>query len=313
MQTRIQETQTVADGARLAEPLDARPRVRVAAFGLGPHLQRIAEIVFRHARHNPYRFEVVPSREPDEFDLALVDMTVKGANDVARTLRGLPRARAVVTVGRRQDPTRVCDDLMLQRFAMNLLSVLNKTVESRAALSQSCRSPAAISSFGQTADALQTMLGRRARILLVDPSPTARRQLTLDMSSLGLDAQGVGSAAEAREALAQRPYEAVMLECDLPDGSGLTLVRDIRRDPALRSAATVVLTRRSGSWDKLMAAASACDAYLVKPASAPVLRDTLMRCLQRPLQAGRPARTPALRVGLSRLSVALRLQPQTQT
>jgi hypothetical protein len=32
--------------------LDPRPRYRVANFGLGHKLQRLMEIVLRHARHN---------------------------------------------------------------------------------------------------------------------------------------------------------------------------------------------------------------------------------------------------------------------
>ena len=72
--------------------LDPRPAYRVAAFGLGPRLQRITEIVFRHAHHNPYRFQVVASREPDAFDLALVYMPPQGARDIARLLRRPARA-----------------------------------------------------------------------------------------------------------------------------------------------------------------------------------------------------------------------------
>ncbi len=265
---------------------DPRPAFRVAAFGLGPRLQRIMEIVFRHAHHNPYRFQAVASREPDEFDLALVDMTTQGARDIARTLRGLARARTVVTVGRRQDPTRVCDDLVLQRFALNLLTVLNRVVEQhRSAASARTGAGVAPPPGVRPTDALERALGRRARVLLIDPSPAARRQLSLALAALGLDAEGVGSAAEARDTLALRRYEGVVLESDLPDACGLTIVRDIRRDSAWRHTPTIVLTRRSSPWDKLKAAAAGCDAYLVKPTSTPVLRATVLRCLERGSQA----------------------------
>ena len=59
-------------------------------------------------------------------------MTAKGSGEVARTLQGLPRSHAIVKVGRREDPTRACDDLVLQRFALNLLAVLNQAVERQA-------------------------------------------------------------------------------------------------------------------------------------------------------------------------------------
>lgn len=288
---------------------DGRPLVRVAAFGLGPRLRRIAEIVFRHARHNPYRFEVVVSREPEDFDLALVDMTVWGGAEVARTLRGLPKARAVVTVGRRQDPGRTCDDLCLQRFALNLINVLNRVVESRLDREQiQGKAQASAKATGQ-AHWLAT-LGRRPRVLLLEPGATARRQLTLAISALGLQPDAVASLAEARESLAQRRYEVMLLEWDLPDGSGLSLVRDIRRHRLLRATATLMLTRRDGPLDKLRAAAAGCDAYLVKPASTLVLRETLLRCLASPILEVPGVPTGDRSGTLARLSATLRFQPQ---
>jgi CheY-like chemotaxis protein len=301
--------------------LDPRPAYRVAAFGLGPRLQRITEIVFRHAHHNPYRFQVVASREPDDFDLALVDMTTQGARDIARTLRGLARARTVVTVGRRQDPTRVRDDLVLQRFALNLLTVLNRVVEQhRVAVSVRHEAAAPLSAGVRPAEVLERALGRRARVLLIDPSPVARRQLSLALAALGLDAEGVGTAAEARDILAMRRYEGVLLESDLPDAKGLSIVRDLRLDPAWRHTPAIVLTRRGSPWDKLQAAVAGCDAYLVKPASTSVLQATVLRCIERgkPLVSHTPAVAVAtahpawanLRARFSRLSASVRMQMQ---
>lgn len=304
---------------------DPRPALRVAAFGLGPRLQRITEIVLRHAHHNPYRFQVVASREPDDFDVALVDMTAQGAGDIARTLRGLARARTVVTVGRRQDPTRVCDDLVLQRFAMNLLTVLNRVADQQRVntLARAGAPVPVVRNPPGTVDVLERALGRRPRVLLIDPSPVARRQLSLALAILGLDAEGVGTAAEARDTLGLRRYEGVVLESDLPDASGLAIVRDIRRDPAWRSTPTIVLTRRSSPWDKLKAAAAGCDAYLVKPTSTPVLRDTVLRCIERGARdtagsvnasssamADRPA-SGDWRTRWARLSASARVQPQS--
>jgi CheY-like chemotaxis protein len=300
---------------------DPRPAYRVAAFGLGARLQRIAEIVFRHARHNPYRFQVVASREPDDFDLALVDMTTQGARDIARTLRGLARARTVVTVGRRQDPTRVCDDLVLHRFALNLLTVLNRVVEQhRVAVSVRHEAAAPLSAGMRPSEVLERALGRRPRVLLIDPSPVARRQLSLALATLGLDAEGVGTAAEARDILALRRYEGVLLDSELPDANGLSIVRDLRRDPAWRCTPTIVLTRRSSPWDKLKAAAAGCDAYLVKPSSTSVLKATVLRCIERgspvvtptpavPVATAQPA-WASLRARVSRLSASARLQMQ---
>lgn len=282
------ETPSHAPPATPGQP-GGRPEIRVAAFGLGGKFQRILEIVFRHARHNPYRFVLAASRGPGDYDLALVDMTAKGGPEVAQTLRRLPEGRPIVTVGRREDPTRARDDLVLQRFALNVLVVLNGTVERHLTRPAAALARKAAEWFG-VPDA-ERLLGRRARVLLIDESPAVRRQLSLALHQMGLDSEGVGTAREALDVIAVRRYELVILEAALSDIGGLRLTRDIKRDPALRGMPVIVLSRRSGPLDLLRGAMSGCDSYLVKPVSLQTLRETVARCLRKSLAA--IARQPA--------------------
>lgn len=268
-----------------------QPPFRVAAFGLGGKFQRIVEIVFRHARHNPYRFVIAEARGPGDYDLALVDMTAKGGPEVAQTLRRLPQARPIVTVGRREDPTRACDDLVLQRFALNLLAALNRAVD-RHLLRPMVAIARAAAPWVVRPDA-ETLLGRKPRVLMIDESPAVRRQLSLALLPMGLDSEGVGSAREALDVMAVRRYELVVLEATLPDASGLRLARDIKRDPALRGMPVIVLTRRGGPLDLLRGAMSGCDCYLVKPVSLQTLRESVTRCVHRSLAASAPATVAA--------------------
>ncbi|HYF58917.1 MAG TPA: response regulator [Burkholderiaceae bacterium] len=284
--------------AATAAPSEPRPEIRVAAFGLAHKFQRILEIVFRHARHNPYQFVIAPSRGPGDFDLALVDMTAKGGPEVAQTLRRLPEARPIVTVGRREDPARACDDLVLQRFALNLLGALNRAVErnlpdlARRGAAAFMRGAAAL--FGDLDP--ERVLGRRPRVLMVDPSPAVRRQLALALQQMGIEGEGVATAREALEALALRRYELVVTESVLADGSGLRLARGVKRDPALRGTSVIVLTRRSGPLDVLRGALSRCDVYLVKPVSMQTLREAVGRCMRRSLAETAPRGLPQLAI-----------------
>ena len=268
-----------------------RPEIRVAAFGLSAKFQKVLEIVFRHARHNPYRFVLAASRGPGDYDVALVDMTARGGPEVAQTLRRLPEGRPIVTVGRREDPTRARDDLVLQRFALNVLAVLNRAVE-RHVLRPAAALARRVGSLFGLPD-VERLLGRRARVLLVDESPAVRRQVSLALHQMGLDSEGVGTAREALDVIAVRRYELVITEAELSDIGGLRLARDIKRDPALRGMAVIVLTRRSGPLDLLRGALSGCDSYLVKPVSLQTLRETVVRCLRKPLAAAARHSVPA--------------------
>jgi len=266
---------------------DPRPEYRVAAFGLAHRFQRLLEIVLRHARHNQYRFVLAGSRGPGDYDLALVDMTAKGGPEVASTLRRLPESRPVVTVGRRGDPTRACDDLLLQRFTMSVLDTLNRVVDQklRAAGSRSAaRAGAGLPGPGSGGplDAY-ALLGRRPRALIVDDSPVVRRQLALALGQMSIDSEGVGSAAEAIDVLGARHYELMLVDVVMADLDGLQLTRRVKADPALRSMPVIVVTTRSSLRDLVRGALSGCNSYLVKPVSLQTLRETATRCLRKSL------------------------------
>ena len=278
--------------------LDPRPLYRVANFGLGHKLQRLMEIVLRHARHNQYRFELSPSRGPGEYDIAMVDMTARGGPEVANTLRRLPQARPVVKVGRRNDEVRGHDDLLQASFTMNLLATLNRVVEERlltqvahrrqnappAPRLRSVDSAAAAprtATDGDMQDTVTQLPTRRPRVLVVDDSPTVRRQLAVAMHRMGLDSEGVSSAREALDTLASRRYELVFVDVVMPEMDGYQLTREIKRNKLLRPMPVVILTSRSSPFDLARGALAGCNSYLVKPVSLQSLRETVARQLHR--------------------------------
>jgi len=268
---------------------DVRPQFRVAVFGLGRKFQRLMEIVLRHARHNQYRYVLTPARAPGEYDIALVDMTVRGGPEVASTLRLLPQARPVVRVGRRNDEARGRDDLLQATFTMNLLKTLNRVVDEVLLGRQAGPAPHA---HPVMVDG-ETNAPRRARALVVDDSAAVRRQLAVALHRMAVDSEGASSAAEALAMLASTRYELVFVDVVMPDVDGYQLTRAIKRDPALRRVPVVILTGRSSPFDLARGALAGCDSYLVKPVALQSLRDTVFRQLrrwQRPGDDGRGMR-----------------------
>ena len=279
--------------------LDPRPFYRVASFGIGSKLQRLTEIVLRHARHNRYRYELAPSGGAGGYDIAMVDMTEQSGRQTADSLRGLPQARPVVRVGRRSDADRGHDDLLRSSFTLNLLDTLNRVVDERA-LKRSAEAgavpaagtapglgrgtglpplpPAAVpGAFDRTAE----VASRRPRVLLVDDSPTVRRQLAIALHRMGLDSEGVSSAHEALDTLSSRRYELAFVDVVMPDMDGYRLTREIKRNPLLRPMPVVILTSRSSPFDLARGALAGCNSYLVKPVSLQSLRETVTRQLTR--------------------------------
>jgi DNA-binding response OmpR family regulator len=102
----------------------------------------------------------------------------------------------------------------------------------------------------------------RNRILLVEDDGFLRENLARLLEQYQYEVFGVGSAAEALRALADKEYHLIVLDLGLPDADGFDLCRHIRqkwRTPIL------MLTARTDSMDKVIGLEIGADDYLTKP------------------------------------------------
>ena len=68
-----------------------------------------------------------------------------------------------------------------------------------------------------------------ARVLVVDDEPQILRGLRVVLRRAGFQVDVAASVAEALDALAVRPPDALVLDLILPDGTGVDVLRDLRR------------------------------------------------------------------------------------
>lgn len=264
---------------------DNRPEFRVALFGVAAKFERMLEIVSRHAHHNQYRFTLATDRTASNFDIALVDMTVPGGPEVASTLNKMLNGRTVVRMGRREDDARGPDDVTHQGFAARILGALNRYVEAnmpaQAGVGVNLDSLAPELADHVLGDDPDVPDARRPRALIVDDSPTVRRQLAVALGQMGMESEAVSSAQEALELLSLREYELVFADVIMPEQDGYQLTRQIKRDKSLKGTPVIILTSRSSPFDLAKGALAGCSSYLVKPVSLQSLRDTVYRQLNR--------------------------------
>ncbi|MBK7002601.1 MAG: response regulator transcription factor [Rhodoferax sp.] len=114
-------------------------------------------------------------------------------------------------------------------------------------------------------------------VLFVEDDVDLREELSDYLMTAGYHVKGVGSVADAEVALAQ-PFDLLILDINLPDGSGMELCRRLR--PYIRSG-IVMCTGRSERELRIGGLKDGADAYLVKPVDPEELEATLISISRR--------------------------------
>jgi DNA-binding response OmpR family regulator len=112
-----------------------------------------------------------------------------------------------------------------------------------------------------------------------------------------------GSIAEARAHLAQMPADLVLIEADLPDGSGLALAADIKRRRPITQ--TIVITSQPSIERAIEAIRLGAGDFLIKPLEAPVVTARMRKAVRRHhRERSRLRRMRRLRRACHKLNVA---------
>lgn len=108
-----------------------------------------------------------------------------------------------------------------------------------------------------------TTLGKGIQLALQDPDVTIA--LT-------------GTLSQAREMLAQKKFDLLILDVNLPDGSALDLLREVRQGEAVP---VILLTANDSEMDVVTGLESGADDYITKPFSLAILRARVNAQLRR--------------------------------
>lgn len=121
----------------------------------------------------------------------------------------------------------------------------------------------------------------RIQVLVVDDSPTVRRQLTLAFERMGVACDAVPSAVAGLERMSAIRYDLVLVDVVMPEVDGYQLTREIRRRH--RGIPVIILTSRSSPFDLARGALAGCASYLVKPVTLRKLEAAVIKVLRKTL------------------------------
>jgi len=104
-------------------------------------------------------------------------------------------------------------------------------------------------------------------ILLLEDDPQLGRALSHSLEAAGLAVNWVRTVAEADRFLDSGPYTIVLLDLGLPDGSGLEVLKAMRRRDD--RSPVLILTARDAIEDRIRGLDAGADDYLSKPFAVP--------------------------------------------
>jgi len=101
------------------------------------------------------------------------------------------------------------------------------------------------------------------RALVVDDSPSVRKQLELELDLFNVNVDFAKSAEEALTLIDTHHYQVAFLDVVLPDKDGFQICKQLKATS--KNTAAIMLTGKATQSDKIKGSLAGCDAYLVKP------------------------------------------------
>jgi two-component system phosphate regulon response regulator PhoB len=111
-------------------------------------------------------------------------------------------------------------------------------------------------------------------VLIVEDEPDIRKTIDYNLSKESFKVVQAESIAEGEKALAANKIDVIILDLMLPDGSGLTLCRDIKSNAATKHIPVIILTAKTEEVDRIVGFELGADDYVTKPFS---VRELILR------------------------------------
>ena len=112
-----------------------------------------------------------------------------------------------------------------------------------------------------------------SKILVIEDEPDIRKTLEYNLSREGYDVAVCGTLQEANKLL-EPSLSLLVLDLMLPDGSGLDLCREIKKNSLLSSIPIIILTAKDDEVDRVVGFELGADDYVTKPFS---VRELILR------------------------------------
>ena len=122
------------------------------------------------------------------------------------------------------------------------------------------------------------------KLLIIEDDTDLREGLSFSFSGDGYDITEVGSKREGLREIEKGLYDIILLDCNLPDGTGFELCKEVR---SYSNIPIIMLTARDTELDEIQALELGVNDYLSKPFSLGVLKARMKRILQEKVETAK--------------------------
>ena len=121
------------------------------------------------------------------------------------------------------------------------------------------------------------------RILIIEDDTDLREGLHFSFAGDGYEVDDAGTKKEGMQKIKQGGYDMVLLDCNLPDGTGFALCQEVRQ---FSDIPMIMLTARDTEMDEIKALDLGVNDYLSKPFSLGILKARMKRILNTRTETG---------------------------
>jgi two-component system, chemotaxis family, chemotaxis protein CheY len=115
------------------------------------------------------------------------------------------------------------------------------------------------------------------KLLIVDDSASMRQLVTFALKSAGYEVVDASNGKDALGKLAGAKVDMVVTDLNMPEMDGITLIRELRGNPAYKFTPVVMLTTESQESRKQEGKQAGASGWIVKPFTPDQLVETVKR------------------------------------
>lgn len=117
------------------------------------------------------------------------------------------------------------------------------------------------------------------KVLIVDDSPSMRQMVSFTLRQGGFDVVEAEHGQQALDKLKGVSVDLIITDLNMPVMDGITLIRNVRSQPAMRGKPILMLTTEGLAAKKEEGKAAGATGWIVKPFDPNKLLETLARVL----------------------------------